>query len=769
MTLNSVIFIISLIMTVFVTAHSFVETKKSIFSKISISSVVLISVLGIYDMFSGLVMGLNNYYMLLAVYMLGLTFFRNTIKTLDKNKDLFLFLMKLFSVLMILELYIFNFNSYHIIFGDYPEKYISSDGAEIVTEITNTTDITYSFKNINENVGTITIDAQIVGTNAEFMFEIGVSDETSEPIRAKIARIWAVPGYPETAVAPMHFSGEVSQLDIKYYLPDEQDATLKGIYINRPIAVNFSILRFLLIGGSLIFIYFVINGKIFNSLVGENKTFFRTSATIVTIFSMLVITLLMVMNRESEDGIVALFQQTTGDQMTQELVDAFLSGHTYMTFKPSEEILAMENPYDYNMRKEIAKTMPLEYSWDHLLYEGKYYSYYGIAPVILLFLPYHLITGYYFPAVVAVYIFSMIGIFSLLKVYVSFVENWFKDLKVGMAIIGAIIMASSCGIYFSMARPHFYETAISAGFACVTSGAYFFINSGVLQGKNISLKKLCISTILLSLGVLSRPTTAVYSMCAFIFILMGVKFAKVQFNGKVIKYILSGILPFVIIGSVQMIYNYVRFKSPFDFGIQYSLTINDFTKSQYHTQFVFVTIYNFILNVPSVVPEFPFVSTKFQALNTNGYYFKDAQSVNAISVGLLYRATPIFAYLMSKRVYKLSDSKDKNRYATVISLLSIIAPFVILFSIWESGYAVRYTADFSWQVLIGAYVVLFTAMTKCKNSQNRKFLSYAFLSAMFISLLVNFAQIYSFFLKKGVSIFFEEFLYVLENIFEFWC
>ena len=44
----------------------------------------------------------------------------------------------------------------------------------------------------------------------------------------------------------------------------------------------------------------------------------------------------------------------------------------------------------------------MNYSWDHVYFDGKYYSYYGIAPVVLLFLPYHKLTGYYFPDSLAV-------------------------------------------------------------------------------------------------------------------------------------------------------------------------------------------------------------------------------------------------------------------------------------------------------------------------------------------------------------------------------
>ena len=53
-----------------------------------------------------------------------------------------------------------------------------------------------------------------------------------------------------------------------------------------------------------------------------------------------------------------------------------------------------------------------------------------------------------------------------------------------------------------------------------------------------------------------------------------------------IKYALCGALPLAILGICQMAYNYARFGSPLDFGIQYSLTINDFTHSEFHLNFM---------------------------------------------------------------------------------------------------------------------------------------------------------------------------------------
>ena len=69
--------------------------------------------------------------------------------------------------------------------------------------------------------------------------------------------------------------------------------------------------------------------------------------------------------------------------MTQELVDAFEAGQVSLLREAEQPLLELENPYDWSQRLESG----VDYAWDHLLYEGKYYSYYGIAPVVTLFLP----------------------------------------------------------------------------------------------------------------------------------------------------------------------------------------------------------------------------------------------------------------------------------------------------------------------------------------------------------------------------------------------
>ena len=71
-------------------------------------------------------------------------------------------------------------------------------------------------------------------------------------------------------------------------------------------------------------------------------------------------------------------------------------------------------------------------------------------------------------------------------------------------------------------------------------------------------------------------------------------------------------------------------------------------------------------------------------------------------------------------------------------------PLVILFSIWESGYAVRYVADFSWQIIMGAYAILFFLYQKSQNVTLKKLFKYFMAFSVVASIIVNVPQIFNF-------------------------
>ena len=66
--------------------------------------------------------------------------------------------------------------------------------------------------------------------------------------------------------------------------------------------------------------------------------------------------------------------------------DAFLKHRLSIDIEPAKELLALSNPYDRASRTGI------RFLWDRALYDGKYYSYFGITPIITVYYPYYFIT-----------------------------------------------------------------------------------------------------------------------------------------------------------------------------------------------------------------------------------------------------------------------------------------------------------------------------------------------------------------------------------------
>ncbi len=693
----------------------------------------------------------------------------------EKLKSTARFMARSFSVCMILELLVFNLNSCHLSFKDYTKYTLDLSSATVSNFDTATgTNSTsgYSqieFTGLNVPIGTVTFEAES-STRGFVDFHISMKDETySAFYRESIANAQVISDNKRSQTVPCNFSGAVSDIKFGFNSNEGEVITINKIVLNSPIMLNFSLLRFFICFLGSTFIYLLAYSEFFKKSYGENK---KGIAMVTNVFvTILVLTAFWncYASRGSGGSILSDFKSTYGNQITQTIVDAFANGRVSLDTEVSEALLNLENPYDWSQRDAGQIGYHL---WDHLLYEGKYYSYYGIGPVLTIFLPYYLITGYYFPSVWAVFLFGAFGIIYLAKFYLAFMDKFFKNTRSSLVFLGLVIMELSTGIWFCFTVPNFYEIAQSSGFVCTTAGAYYLIRSNVIGDGKIRNGSLALSGVFLSLAVLCRPTLAVYCVAALLFIFAGFRKKKSLYtkeNGSKAKYyvpyFLCALLPFAIIGSIQMIYNYMRFSNPFDFGIQYSLTINDFTKAEYHTHFAAVGFFNYFLALPGFRDTFPFITQgDVHLFNPQGYYFIATYT----AIGLLWKALPILSYGKAKTAYRISQNKDKKLYTWLIVAVCVICPFVIIASIWESGYGARYCVDFSWQVMIGAYIIAFIVYEKCNDSM-KKHLNKLMIVSAIICLVLNFSQIYMWIdPTSNLSAKYQADVLSLGRLFEFW-
>ena len=490
---------------------------------------------------------------------------------------------------------------------------------------------------------------------------------------------------------------------------------------------------------------------------GERPAALKNTAMALTAVLVVAATVMTWVSMFDQTGAVSTgWQNERGNQITQEIVDAFRAGQVHLLDTPSKELLEMENPYDWSARSALGVSA----KWDHLLFEGKYYSYYGIAPVLLLYLPYNLITGYYFPVAESILLFGGLGIIFLTLLFLEFAKLFGKKIPNSMLIATLVILQLSSGVWYNFVYDNFYEIAQASGFMFTCAGFFFLLRSRIIGEGKVNHLHLTLATVCLSWAVLCRPTLALYCIVACIFIVFGfvkrrgeVKEAlpdvgsvrKKALRSAAVKYLLAALTPFVLIGGIQVIYNVARFGNPLDFGIQYSLTINDFTRSQYHTDFVMIGIFNFLFAFPRIQPEFPYVASNFSTLSTNGYYFV----ANRNAIGLLWRALPSLGYLGIVPAWRTLTKKEKIQALCLLVPTCVIAPLVIIFSIWESGYGVRYCCDFAWQLILGGAAVLYLLYDRVAEGQGKTILRNAFTVAMVLGVVVNGAMLYEYLTKTG--------------------
>ncbi len=699
--------------------------------------------------------------------------------------------LTLLAISLIFEIFIANFHSFHLIGGGYTEKELSLSGENVTISGTDDgsltskqgTKMSIAFDGIDQKVGTLLIRLDMPEWMDYVDVKIDATDETQAAYyRSGVADGRIVAGDGRSAYIVLDLSGEVGDLRINltgaspYKGADaDKDApgfTVEGISINERVPMKFSAIRLLILVLGGMAIYALCTFPSMSKPFGEDKRYFRRVAILVTSLCVILSVVVTFVSMYNDNGVVSSgFSNESGNQITQEIVDAFRQGQVHLLDEPSEELLAMENPYDWSMRSELGVSA----KWDHLLFDGKYYSYYGIAPVLLLFLPYNIITGYYFPTAEAVLLFGALGLIFLSLFFYEFCKIYAKKIANNILISTLAVMLVSCGVWYNFAADNFYEIAQASGFMFTCAGSYFLMRSGVLGDGEIKYRHMIFGTACLGFAVLCRPTLALYCVTACIILVFGYlklrgcvkngmndkEGRKKTLKGETLKFVLASVIPFAVLGGIQMLYNYARFGNFLDFGIQYSLTINDFTRSQYHTDFVMIGFFNFLLAFPKIAPEFPYVTSNFSNLSVNGYYF----IANRNAVGIFWRAFPSLGYLGVVPAWRTLSKREKIEALCLLLPICVIAPLIIIFSIWESGYGVRYCCDFAWQIILGGAAVLYLIYSRVAQGQGKSIMRNAFVIAAVLSLIVNGAMIYDYLPKSGHLT--GEYLQ-FANIFDFW-
>lgn len=138
------------------------------------------------------------------------------------------------------------------------------------------------------------------------------------------------------------------------------------------------------------------------------------------------------------------------------LVDGFLDGHLYMKVDPDPQLLALP---------PAQRPGAAPFKLDASLYRDRYYLYFGVVPVVTLYVPYALLTGHDMPEAFAAFLFMLMAFVVATAWWWEVRRRFFPRLSGFWFVVGVVVLGICTAAPSALRRPMFYEVAIGAGYA----------------------------------------------------------------------------------------------------------------------------------------------------------------------------------------------------------------------------------------------------------------------------------------------------------------
>lgn len=366
------------------------------------------------------------------------------------------------------------------------------------------------------------------------------------------------------------------------------------------------------------------------------------------------------------------------------LAESLSNGHVYIDYDDVDpKLLALDNPYDPEARKAAG----VSFHWDHAFYKGRYYMYFGVVPVFLLFLPYRLVTGDSLTTYHATQVFVLLLICGIFALFYKLSKLFFKNLSLALYLT---MSAAFCAVsvWYSVSAPALYCTAISAAICMEVWSIFFFIQA--VYGSHTEKRRILFAFFGSLFGALSfgcRPPIALANLLVLPLLAEYIK--KRKLTPKLIGQLALAALPYLVVGLLLMTYNYVRFDNPFEFGQSYQLTIADQSRygnffSRFEPLKTLRSIGAFFAAFTPMSDQFPFVSFR----------------------GILFNF-PILGFsvigIFSKKVRRGLRETHTLPLVGFLFLLPVLIAFADV--LWAPTVLERYRSDIYWLVCILCFFI----------------------------------------------------------------
>lgn len=565
---------------------------------------------------------------------------------------------------------------------------------------------------------------------------LAVRDESNNPQYADFGKANVSNGLADTHYIRLHPAGKIFSIRLDFGLSVGQSMTVHAITVNQLRPFSISWLRTLLL------ITIMYAAAIFrpSSVIYRTKLWLRSKYQILCLILFFVVqsTILIIANQMSRPGKgfvgpeIGDYTITDRNQYVH-LADALMQGHPYLDLPVPQWLREMDNPYSYIERANLGQQTGQKSYFDYAFYNGKYYSYFGVLPAYLLYIPFKIITKHDLRTDWGVAFLSVLFVAACMYFLYALLKKYFTNTSLGAYLVGSVFLITASGVLNQVYAPSFYmiPTLSSSVFTLCGLGLWLkACENSVISKLYLTGGALCIAA-----NLLCRPVLVVAVLFAFPIFWQEIR-KRLFFSIKGIWNTLCVFIPFILVGCLAMYYNYIRFHSPFDFGASYNLTGFDMQIQNHDFVKIVPSLWFFIFQPLKIQTSFPFLD-RVSDSSFHGFF-----PMEPFYGGVLAFAPLVaFAFLLA-----LKDVRRALRKQGVLGIASLslcLAGMIILYEALMVSITMRYGMDFAWLLSIAALLVILCLSSSMDAESHYRILQAVVIVLVFVGVAVSYLNLFS--------------------------
>jgi hypothetical protein len=294
------------------------------------------------------------------------------------------------------------------------------------------------------------------------------------------------------------------------------------------------------------------------------------------------------------------------DSYYNQLVRGFRAGQLNVLQDVPPGLTNLANPYDPD-----ANTPYITNIGSMSYYKGKVYLYFGVTPVLMLLWPYAALTGHYLSDVDTLLIFLSLGFLVAAGLISAAWRRYFPEVSVWVPAVGILSLGLALGtLEAEWWWCDVFQVAQNSAFAftMLALGAIW----RALHDSRRQILWLLLGSLAYGLAIGSRPS----ALFGAIILLMPVAQAwrattEPGSRWRVGLLLAAAIGPLMLIGFGLMLYNFLRFDNPFEFGWRYMLGLLNWQRTgpQFEPNFFSYNFWYYYCEPMRWSGHFPFLDT----------------------------------------------------------------------------------------------------------------------------------------------------------------